>query len=249
MHVSSLKWSGRAPYGTVLLRAFIGSKQEALLHRSDADVAAAARRDIEATTSVAGDPIMTHVVRWVDAMPQYTVGRLDRVTMVFEALRATSNLIVCGSAYRGVGLPDCIAQGHAAAGHAQELLSAGCHEGGKCREMKAGKSSDAPLARQVQSGAQHLPGLLVLVTGHRERGPTREARDVRVRRSDVRREQAQVGESVTSVTSAFARAASGAPLATGRGTTGGSYRTLATSASSSASIGPRSGPRMRAVRV
>ena len=30
---------------------------------------------------------MTHVVRWVDAMPHYTVGHLDRVTSALEALR------------------------------------------------------------------------------------------------------------------------------------------------------------------
>ena len=119
---SSLKWAGRAPDGMVLLRAFIGSNAERLLAGPDAEVAAAARRDLTLTMGVRGDPVMTRVARWPAAMPHYTVGHLERVAAAFESLAGTPNLVLAGAAYHGVGLPDCIAQGRAAAAQVQRVL-------------------------------------------------------------------------------------------------------------------------------
>ncbi len=123
--LSSRKWADRAPTGTVLVRAFIGSNQERLLAGTDDAVAATARRDLELTLGVRGDPILTRVARWPGAMPQYTVGHLDRVAGAFAALAATPELILAGAAYRGVGLPDCIAQGRAAAARVLGIVGGG----------------------------------------------------------------------------------------------------------------------------
>ena len=71
---------------------------------------------------VRGDPVMTHVARWPAAMPHYTVGHLERVATAFESLAGTPNLVLAGAAYHGVGLPDCIAQGRAAAAQVQRVL-------------------------------------------------------------------------------------------------------------------------------
>ncbi len=119
---SSLKWAGRAPDGMVLLRAFVGSGGAALLDRPGAEIAAAARRDLEQTMGVRGDPVLTRVARWPGAMPHYTVRHLERVGAAFAALADVPNLVLAGAAYRGVGLPDCIAQGRAAATRTQEIL-------------------------------------------------------------------------------------------------------------------------------
>ena len=48
-------------------------------------------------------------------MPQYTLGHLERVTVIDQRLATLPGLYVAGNAYRGVGLPDCIASGEAAA--------------------------------------------------------------------------------------------------------------------------------------
>jgi succinate dehydrogenase/fumarate reductase flavoprotein subunit len=48
-------------------------------------------------------------------MPHYTVGHLERVAAAEAALAPYPGLRIAGGAYRGVGLPDCIAQGRAAA--------------------------------------------------------------------------------------------------------------------------------------
>ncbi|MES2211223.1 MAG: protoporphyrinogen oxidase [Chloroflexota bacterium] len=119
---SSGKWAGRAPDGMVLLRAFIGSNGERLLAGPDTEIAAAARRDIEATMGVRGEPVLTRVARWHAAMPHYTVGHLDRVAAAVQALAGMPNLVLAGASYRGAGVPDCIAQGRAAAARVQDVL-------------------------------------------------------------------------------------------------------------------------------
>ncbi|MEO6058687.1 MAG: protoporphyrinogen oxidase [Candidatus Limnocylindria bacterium] len=120
---SSLKWAGRAPDGAILLRAFAGSRREQLLDRSDTEIVAAVERDLALTMGVRGTPLMTRVARWSGQMPHYTVGHLDRVSGAFAALTDTPNLVLAGAAYRGVGLPDCIVQGRAAAARVIDVLS------------------------------------------------------------------------------------------------------------------------------
>jgi len=82
---------------------------------------------------VRGTSVMTRVARWSGQMPHYTVGHLDRVSGAFAALAGTPNLVLAGAAYRGVGLPDCIAQGRAAAARVIDVLS------GAARDRVAGE--------------------------------------------------------------------------------------------------------------
>jgi oxygen-dependent protoporphyrinogen oxidase len=48
-------------------------------------------------------------------MPQYVLGHPGRLARIDEALAAHPGLAVAGAAYRGVGIPDCIASGELAA--------------------------------------------------------------------------------------------------------------------------------------
>jgi oxygen-dependent protoporphyrinogen oxidase len=120
---SSEKWEGRAPAGTVLLRMFIRDEGPST-SLPDASLVAAAREDAERTLSVGGDPVLVRTTRHEHAMPRYTVGHLDRVAAVEAAMAAWPAVTLAGGSYRGVGLPDCIAQGQAAAGRVLERLSA-----------------------------------------------------------------------------------------------------------------------------
>jgi oxygen-dependent protoporphyrinogen oxidase len=135
---SSLKWAGRAPEGTVLLRVFIPSRSDALLRSGDEAVIAAARRDLETTIGLRAEPILARVARWTDAMPHYTVGHIGRVDAAFAALARAPGLILAGAAYRGVGLPDCIVQGRTAAEGALGVLAGA---GSGPTEMEAGDPS------------------------------------------------------------------------------------------------------------
>lgn len=66
---------------------------------------------------------MTHVGRWPHAMPRYTVGHLDRVAAIDRSVADLPGVELTGASYRGVGVPDCIAQARAAAGRTLEFLS------------------------------------------------------------------------------------------------------------------------------
>jgi oxygen-dependent protoporphyrinogen oxidase len=48
-------------------------------------------------------------------MPRYTVGHLARVAALDAAMAAVPLVAVTGAALRGVGVPDCVDQGRAAA--------------------------------------------------------------------------------------------------------------------------------------
>jgi oxygen-dependent protoporphyrinogen oxidase len=119
---SSAKWPGRAPDGFVLVRAFLKAPDAALLAAADETLVAIARTDLERSMGVAGEPALVRVSRWPDAMPRYAVGHLDRVRAAETALAATSGILLAGGSYRGVGLPDCVAQGRAAAGRVLRWL-------------------------------------------------------------------------------------------------------------------------------
>ena len=120
---SSEKWPGRAPEDTLLLRMFVRD-EEAATSLPEADLVAAARADAERTLRIAAEPVMTRVSRWDGAMPRYTVGHLGRVAAIEAAVTAWPAVTVAGASYRGVGLPDCITQGHAAAARMGEWLGA-----------------------------------------------------------------------------------------------------------------------------
>jgi oxygen-dependent protoporphyrinogen oxidase len=48
-------------------------------------------------------------------MAQYTPGHLERVERIGQFRRELPGLELAGNAYRGIGVPDCIASGLAAA--------------------------------------------------------------------------------------------------------------------------------------
>jgi oxygen-dependent protoporphyrinogen oxidase len=55
-------------------------------------------------------------------MPQYLIGHAERVGGVDAAMSRFSGLVLAGAAYRGVGIPDCIKDGTAAATELVEYL-------------------------------------------------------------------------------------------------------------------------------
>ncbi len=115
--ITSGKWPGRAPDGTVLFRAFLRTEGDAALPAtaSDAEVVAAARAVVERTLGPRGEPTLARVARWDGAMPRYTLGHLDRVAAAEAGLAGLPGVVLAGAAYRGVGLPDCVRQGREAA--------------------------------------------------------------------------------------------------------------------------------------
>jgi protoporphyrinogen/coproporphyrinogen III oxidase len=98
--------------------------EEALLQRADDELAGLAAAELAAATGVRGVPAATRVTRWGGALPQYTVGHLDRVAAIRAAVAAQPGLAVCGAAYDGVGIPACVATARAAVDRVQTFLAA-----------------------------------------------------------------------------------------------------------------------------
>jgi len=113
---TSVKFAGRAPAGHVLLRVFIGgATQPDLFDLDDDELAALARRELGELIGARGEPALTAVARHPRAMPQYTLGHLDRVAAIDRLAGRHPGLCLAGNAYGGVGIPDCIRSGWDAA--------------------------------------------------------------------------------------------------------------------------------------
>jgi oxygen-dependent protoporphyrinogen oxidase len=120
---TSTKFPHRAPQGFGLIRAFIGrAGQENALEKSDAELLELVRDELRVVLGITARPLLHRVFRWPKAMPQYTLGHLDRLVVIERRLARHSGLYVAGNGYRGIGIPDCIASGEAAATQAMTCL-------------------------------------------------------------------------------------------------------------------------------
>ncbi|KXK04503.1 MAG: Protoporphyrinogen oxidase [Nitrospirae bacterium] len=109
---TSLKWPHRAPLSEVSVRCYLGGVgREAILQRDDEALIRCVRDDLASIVGLQASPHYVEVNRWHRAMPQYTIGHLDRLTQLETALSRFGGLAVTGAAYRGVGIPDCIRDG------------------------------------------------------------------------------------------------------------------------------------------
>ena len=113
--VTSAKWPGRAPEGTVLLRVLVPDKVGPVSEASDEDLLAAVTAYIGEVLGSREPPALHRIVRWTGVMPQYTVGHLARLDALESGLARHPTWRVAGAALRGVGLPDCITSGRDAA--------------------------------------------------------------------------------------------------------------------------------------
>jgi len=73
------------------------------------------RDELASIVGLQATPQYVEVNRWHRAMPQYTIGHLDRLTQLEAAVSRFGGLTITGAGYRGVGLPDCIRDGAEAA--------------------------------------------------------------------------------------------------------------------------------------
>jgi protoporphyrinogen/coproporphyrinogen III oxidase len=110
------KFPDRVPANGVLLRAFFGgSSADALLGEVDDQLIERARLQLGRVLGPLPQTAETLVCRWPQSLPQYTVGHLDRMAELESMLSTVPGLHLLGSAYFGVGLPDLIREGRAAA--------------------------------------------------------------------------------------------------------------------------------------
>lgn len=121
--ITTQKYPDRSPENGTLLRAFIGGAlQPQLVELSDAQLADLAREEFDALLGITAEPRFAVVRRWMRLLPEYGVGHQSLVAQIEERVCALGGLSLAGSAYHGVGIPDCVATGTAAA---ERLVPAG----------------------------------------------------------------------------------------------------------------------------
>jgi oxygen-dependent protoporphyrinogen oxidase len=120
---SSSKWDGRAPDGKALLRVYGGRYGgRDLTAAGDDDLVELACAELR-VLGVAAEPELVRVHRWPRGMPQYVLGHPELLERIEEAVAQHVGLELAGAAYRGVGIPDCVASGERAAFRLVESVS------------------------------------------------------------------------------------------------------------------------------
>ncbi len=122
--ISSTKFNHRAPDDYVLLRVFFGgSRSPESMTYDDDQLLSVVRRELRDILGIESAPLFHRIYRWHQANPQYDVNHLERIAEIEAAL--PSGVYATGSAFRGVGMPDCVHQAQQTANKIVEQLKQG----------------------------------------------------------------------------------------------------------------------------
>ena len=109
---SSVKFENRAPVDYVLLRAFVG---EPTSKKTETELIELCQADLTPLLGLKNAPQFAIVSKHSQAMAQYQVGHQDVVSSIEQFTSELRGLALSGNGYHGVGIPDCIQSGEAAA--------------------------------------------------------------------------------------------------------------------------------------
>ncbi|MEN2767699.1 protoporphyrinogen oxidase [Ornithinibacillus xuwenensis] len=110
------KWPATTPDGKALIRCYVGKpNDQEVVDLTDDEITSIVLNDLNKTMNITAEPDFSVITRWHNAMPQYTVGHLERIaTIRKEAQHQIPGVFLTGSSFEGVGIPDCIEQGEKA---------------------------------------------------------------------------------------------------------------------------------------
>lgn len=120
----SVKWPRAVPAdGAQIVRCFAGrAAKEGFFELDDDALVVALHNELTAMIGTAAEPRTVKIARFEHGLPQYVMGHRERVSRAELALQGQP-VRLAGASYRGVGIPDCIAGGQAAARGLEEALS------------------------------------------------------------------------------------------------------------------------------
>jgi oxygen-dependent protoporphyrinogen oxidase len=105
------------------MRAFVGGARDPeAVGRSDRELVTLSMTALRPLLGISGEPLFIRVYRWERANAQHEVGHLDRLARIEEAIAPHPGLFVTGSGFRGVGIPDCVADARATAAQVHNWL-------------------------------------------------------------------------------------------------------------------------------
>ena len=119
---TSSKFPHRTPEGYVMLRCFLGGAlKEDIAEKDEATLISLVRQDLKEIMGVHEEPVFSKAFHNRKANVQYEVNHSQRIDTVLQELE--SGLFLAGSAYRGIGIPDCIQSGTQSAESAIQFLA------------------------------------------------------------------------------------------------------------------------------
>ena len=121
---TSSKFPKRVPEEYVMLRCFVGGAMREELAELDEDsIGTMVREELLGIMGIGCEPVFLKVFKYKKSNVQYQVGHASLIKSIREELQSLPGLFVTGSAYTGIGIPDCIQDGMNAAKEAIEFLA------------------------------------------------------------------------------------------------------------------------------
>ncbi len=119
----SSKFPGRAPDDRVLLRAFVGGAVNEYLAEQDAEtIKQQVCEELRDIMEIREEPLFCDVYQYKKGNVQYRVHHPQLVSEIQKELANYKGLYLAGSAYKGIGIPDCVKNGTENAQAALEFL-------------------------------------------------------------------------------------------------------------------------------
>jgi len=106
---SSLKFPGRAPRGSLLLRAYLPPQ--------DGDPARIGHAQLATILGIRGEPLWSRVFYWNRGLPRYRPHHAEQVAAIRKRLRSPRlpPIAIAGAGYDGAGVSACVRSGRQAA--------------------------------------------------------------------------------------------------------------------------------------
>jgi len=122
---TSSKFPHRAPEGYVMLRCYLGGAlQEEIAEKDEETLAALVKKDLQEIMGINETPVFCKVFQNYKSNVQYHVNHTEKIDSIMGDLKNYPGLFLAGSAYRGIGIPDCIQNGNQSVESVLEFLNA-----------------------------------------------------------------------------------------------------------------------------
>ena len=113
---TSSKFPHRVPEGHVMLRCFIGGAlREDLAEQSEQALEEMVKNELLEMMGISETPLFCRVFKNEKANVQYSVDHGALIQQVDDELASLAGMYLAGSAYTGIGIPDCVLNGTRAA--------------------------------------------------------------------------------------------------------------------------------------
>ncbi len=110
---SSALFEGRAPDGHVALTTFAGgSRQPELTMLDDARLLQAVQEELTPLMDLRGQPVISRIIRWSKAIPQYTMGYHAVISQLERFEKNFRGAYFCGNYRGGIAVGDCVMSAH-----------------------------------------------------------------------------------------------------------------------------------------